>query len=197
MNYLGHLYLSPPDAEFRLGNLMADGLPAKKALKYPLRMRLGYRFHHWIDDFTDKHPAFRHSREVLTESQKHYAGVVVDVLYDHFLAKNWKDYSSEDLGSFAETFYTQYNQYEGQLPADFRFMMRYMIQYRWLESYANLMGLERALIGLSKRTHFQNNMHVALKNILSHYNLLESHFRSLMADITPAAKNWLSESVFF
>lgn len=193
MNYLGHLYLSPTDAAFRLGNLMADGLPAKEAAHYPLVMQLGYRFHHWIDDFTDHHPAFRHCRELLAASQRHYAGVVVDMLFDHFLAKNWAEYSSQSLADFAQDFYTQYTTFRGHLPAHFMYMMRYMIRYRWLESYASMEGLQRALTGLSRRASFQNNMHAVPGVISAFEKELEEGFRTLMNDIRPEASLWIAQ----
>lgn len=191
MNYLGHLYLSPTDAAFRLGNLMADGLPAKEAAHYPLVMQLGYRFHHWIDDFTDHHPAYRHCRELLAASQRHYAGVVVDMLFDHFLAKNWTLYSSESLSSFAQTFYDQYENFRGHLPGHFRYMMHFMIRYRWLESYAHSEGLQRALSGLSKRTVYQNTMQEAPAAIAAHHSELEENFHLFMSDIRREAKSWI------
>lgn len=195
MNYLGHLYLSTADAGFRLGNLMADGLPAKEAVLYPKPLQSGYRFHHWIDNFTDRHSAFRQSRRILAKSQGLYASVVSDVLYDHFLAKNWADFSVESLESFSQTFYNQYLSYQGPLPQRFTHVMHYMVRYRWLESYAKPEGLERALLGLSRRTPYQNQMHSALKAIESHYTALETHFRMMMADIRKHGADWLSQQV--
>ena len=195
MNYLGHLYLSLPDPSFRLGNLMADGLPAKEAALYPEPMQAGYRFHHWIDDYTDRHPAFRQSKNLLAESQGHYASVVADVLYDHFLARNWAEYSTESLESFSQTFYNQYIGFKTPLPRRFTHMMHYMIRYRWLESYAHREGLERALYGLSRRTSHQNRMNEAMIAIEIHYSKLEIDFRMMMRDIQQQAAVWLSEHV--
>ncbi|MFN4298907.1 MAG: ACP phosphodiesterase [Thermaurantimonas sp.] len=193
MNYLGHLYLSPHDAPFRLGNLMADGLPARTVVNYPSRMQLGYRFHLWIDDFTDRHPSFKHSRELLAVTQRHYAGVVADVLYDHFLAKNWAKYSNESLEDFSQTFYVQYQSYLDVLPEKFTYMMQYMVRYRWLESYASVEGLQQALSGLGRRSRYKNNMHTAIEDIYANYEQLECDFLEFMAEIRRAARKWLTD----
>ena len=56
MNILAHCLLSGNDAEVLLGNFIADGLSRKQWETLPDQVQIGIRLHHFIDEFTDKHP---------------------------------------------------------------------------------------------------------------------------------------------
>ena len=88
MNYLAHIYLSNEEEEITLGNFIADGVKGKKYVQFPLGIQQGILLHRAIDSFTDAHPIVRKSTKRLHKKYGHYSGVIVDILYDHFLAKN-------------------------------------------------------------------------------------------------------------
>lgn len=174
---------------------MADGLPASQLSEYPPMMKLGYRYHHWIDDFTDSHESFRKSRSLLFPSQGHYSAVVVDLAYDHFLALNWAVYSDVSLEDFANHFYKQYLEYNGKLPDQFRTLMTFMIRYNWLQSYRTVDGLQRAFYGLSRRTKNFNRLEEAVAVIYENKMELEIHFKALFRDIIPESKRWIQRHI--
>ena len=89
MNFLAHIYLSGDDSLLKIGNFIADRVRGKEYLNYELRIQQGILLHREIDSYTDFHPIFRQSKRKLSARYNHYSGVIVDVLYDHFLAKNW------------------------------------------------------------------------------------------------------------
>ena len=95
MNFLAHIYLSGDNDLIKIGNFMADGIRGKQFENYHPEIQKGIILHRFIDTFTDAHPVFRQSTKKLHENYHHYAGVIVDVFYDHFLAKNWNLYSDE------------------------------------------------------------------------------------------------------
>ena len=89
MNFLAHIYLSGDNDLIKIGNFMADGIRGKHYEYLPAEVQKGIVLHRAIDTYTDSHPIFRQSTKRLHHRYHHYAGVIVDVFYDHFLAKNW------------------------------------------------------------------------------------------------------------
>jgi acyl carrier protein phosphodiesterase len=104
MNFLAHIYLSGDNYLIKIGNFMADGIRGKQFKNYPQEVQKGIVLHRAIDTFTDAHPVFRQSTKKLHSRYHHYAGVIVDVFYDHFLAKNWANYSDENLADYVNHF---------------------------------------------------------------------------------------------
>ena len=95
MNFLAHIYLSGNNDMLKIGNFMADSVRGHHYLDYPDEIRKGILLHRYIDTFTDAHPIYRKSKHRLHEKYGHYSGVIMDIVYDHFLAKNWNNYSDE------------------------------------------------------------------------------------------------------
>src|SRR3954453_2663939 len=106
MNFLAHLYLSGNDPEIMVGNFLGDFVRGRNLLeRYKKNIATGIELHRTIDEFTDTHPIVAQSKNRLREKYRHYAAVIVDIFYDHFLAKNWSEYSSELLPDFADRAY--------------------------------------------------------------------------------------------
>ncbi len=105
MNFLAHIYLSGDNDFIKIGNFMADGIRGKQFEHFPEDVQKGIILHRFIDTYTDSHDIFRQSTKRLHEKYHHYAGVIVDIVYDHFLAKNWSKYSDENLEDFINRFY--------------------------------------------------------------------------------------------
>ncbi len=93
MNFLAHLYLSKKNKNILIGNFIADAVKGKKHNLYSKEVQAGILLHREIDNYTDNHPIVRKSKRRLNKRYGHYNGVIIDILYDHFLAKNWNNYS--------------------------------------------------------------------------------------------------------
>lgn len=184
MNYLAHLHLSGKDPDVMLGNFIADGIRGKLYLNYPEAIQKGILMHRMIDQFTDNHPIVRQSKKRLFSSQGHYAPVVVDMMYDHFLAKNWSTFSPVPLERFAQEFYAHLNQNNDLLPDRILDLKPYLVQQNWLVNYATIDGLQRALTGMHRRANHQSHMDTALSNILLDYDHYESEFLHFYKIIT-------------
>ena len=105
MNWLAHVFLSKPDIEFRLGNLLADLVKGRDRAGMSVAFLDGVRQHQAIDAFTDAHPVVHRSRARIGGDYGHATGILVDVFYDHFLALDWGRYSTEPLESFTARLY--------------------------------------------------------------------------------------------
>src|SRR5688572_7860936 len=105
MNYLAHLYLSGNDQQRMIGNFIADHVKGKAIHDFPEGIRDGIFLHRQIDQFTDSHPVVTESKIRLRGTFHKYAPVIVDVFYDHFLARDWTQYHHQSLEVFAEECY--------------------------------------------------------------------------------------------
>ncbi len=145
MNFLAHIYLSGNDEMVTIGNFIADGIKGKDYKSYPDKIQIGILLHRQIDTFTDAHKTVRKSTKRLHNKYGHYAGVIVDILYDHFLAKNWSYYSEIPLEKYIDTFYKSLEHNFDQLPIRIQRMMPFMISDNWLLSYATIEGIGKVL----------------------------------------------------
>ena len=135
MNFLAHIYLSGDNDLMKIGNFMADGIHGKNFDAFPIAIQKGIILHREIDTFTDAHPIFRQSTKRLHANYHHYSGVIVDVFYDHFLAKNWSTYSDEKLDDYADRFYQSLRDNYDDLTPKTQKLMPYMMEHNWLVSY--------------------------------------------------------------
>ncbi|MFV9550898.1 ACP phosphodiesterase [Algibacter sp. PT7-4] len=176
MNYLAHIYLSGENDLVTIGNFIADGIKGKQYKKYPKEIQLGILLHRHIDSYTDAHKTFRLSTKRLHKKYGHYSGVIVDILYDHFLAKNWKHYCKTPLNEYVNNFYDALNLNYNILPLRIQKMMPYMIADNWLLSYASIEGITRVLEGMNRRTKNRSNMNEAVIELETFYSEFENEF---------------------
>lgn len=176
MNYLAHIYLSGDNDLVTIGNFIADGIKGKSYKKYPRDFQIGILLHRHIDTFTDAHEVVRQSTKRLHEKYGHYSGIIVDILYDHFLAKNWDNYSTKSLKSYVGNFYDSLETHYEILPLRIQKMMPYMITDNWLESYASIEGISRVLDGMNRRTKNRSGMDAAVNELEIFYLEFETEF---------------------
>ena len=176
MNFLAHIYLSGDNDLLKIGNFMADSIRGNSYLDYPDELRKGILLHRSIDSFTDAHPIYRKSKHRLHEKYGHYSGVIMDIVYDHFLAKNWKTYSDVSLENYAAAFYKLLQDQYELLTEKTQKMIPYMIGRNWLLSYASLEGLEMILFQMDYRTKHRANMQEAIVEVIQYYKEFEEEF---------------------
>ncbi|RZN82718.1 MAG: DUF479 domain-containing protein [Winogradskyella sp.] len=183
MNFLAHIYLSGDNKLLTIGNFAADGIRGKKFTKFPKAMQAGIILHRFIDSYTDNHKTFRQSTKRLHKAYGHYSGVIVDIFYDHFLAKNWKDYSDEPIEDYIQDFYKSLNENFEILPERFQRLSPYMIEDNWLLSYASVEGIQKVLDGMNRRTKGRSKMNEATKELRDFYEEFENDFTQFFKDL--------------
>jgi acyl carrier protein phosphodiesterase len=193
VNYLAHIYLSNEEEEITLGNFIADGVKGKKYVQFPLGIQQGILLHRAIDSFTDAHPIVRKSTKRLHKKYSHYSGVIVDILYDHFLAKNWTQYHSIPLHKYTENFYNLINSNFDRLTPRIQKMMPYMIEQNWLLSYASIDGIGKILDQMNRRTNNQSKMNLAVIELTKYYKEFEEEFTLFFEDLKKYSKNKITE----
>lgn len=155
---------------------MADGIRGKQFENFSYEIQKGILLHRAIDTFTDAHPVFRESTKKLHERYHHYAGVIVDIFYDHFLAKNWKMYSDENLEEYISRFYQSLHTHHDLLSEKTKGMLPYMEKQNWLLSYQSVAGIHQILSQMDRRTNNQSNMRFATDELKMHYTDFEQEF---------------------
>ena len=192
MNFLAHIFLSNNDNQITIGNFIADGIRGKRYKKYPIEIQKGILLHRQIDTFTDAHPTVRLSTKRLHENYGHYSGVIVDILYDHFLAKNWSHYSDIPLTEYIEGFYDLLEDNFETLPVRIQKMMPHMIADNWLLSYAEIEGIQKVLDGMNRRTKNISGMNTATVELQEFYVEFEEEFTSFFEELRTFSKETLN-----
>ncbi|MEI6766099.1 MAG: acyl carrier protein phosphodiesterase [Bacteroidota bacterium] len=182
MNYLAHAFLSGKNKNILIGNFLADAAKGHTA-HYDEEIRKGIKLHRIIDHFTDGHPVVTLSKQRLHPKYHKYAGVIVDMYYDHFLAKSWPVYSNRPLEEFAATTYELLIKNFAILPPRLKRMLPYMIAFNWLVAYSDTSNLRRFFTGLSKRTAFYSGMEHCVDDLEEHYPLFKNEFECFFPEL--------------
>ena len=181
MNYLAHLFLGDDGtAESLIGNLAGD------FVKGPVRgddaISQGIRKHRRVDAFTDSHPSVAAFRRVLIPDHGHYARVIADVFFDHFLASDFTRYSSEPLETFVTRVHAKLDPHAHALPGRLRLVYPYMRDQQWLLSYREIAGIHTALTNLSRRLTRQPHLELATHHLTDSRRELERRFHDFFLD---------------
>ncbi len=183
MNFLAHLYLSKDNIDIMIGNFIADGIPGNKFEHYSKEIKQGILLHREIDTFTDAHPIVRQSKRRLHKRYKHYKGVVIDIFYDHYLAKNWQLYSETPLDVYVQSVYTLLQENFDILPKKTQHLLPYMVAYDWLFNYQYKEGIREVLNGMNKRTKGISQMNLAIEDLQQLDNEFEKDFMLFFEDL--------------
>jgi acyl carrier protein phosphodiesterase len=193
MNFLAHAFLSGTDEQLLVGNFFADFIKGRAALaEFEPGIARGILLHRQIDSFTDTHPLVAQSKNRLRPKYRHYSGVIVDVFYDHFLARNWNNYHKQALEPYTLSVYRVIHRYLDSGPADFRYMFSYMEKSNWLFHYSKVEGISRALSGMAQRTPYLSKMNEAPTELISHYEKFEAEFLAFFPELQAHCTNWLA-----
>lgn len=162
---------------------MADSIKGKDYNLYEGDLRKGILLHRKIDSYTDAHPLVQKSAHRLFKEYRHYNGVIVDVFYDHFLAKNWSEYCSKNLGSYVQSFYDLLGQNLDRVPPNIKRMYPMMTAENWLYNYRKVNGIEHVLFQMNARIKGDFNIHQSISKLTDYYAEFESEFTHFFPDI--------------
>ena len=183
MNWLAHLYLSDPEPACRIGNLLPDFIRAKVIAELPAEFHAGIVQHRRIDAFTDTHPVFRRSTRRFAPPFRRYGGILVDVFYDHFLARAWPSFSLTPLPDFAAQVYASFDTLRPLLPAEAHARLCQMREADWLCLYAKISGVEDVLRRLSHRLRRPFDLASAVPILRADYELFAADFHEFFPQL--------------
>jgi acyl carrier protein phosphodiesterase len=190
MNYLAHLYLAGPDDAVLLGSLMGDFVKGPLDGRHGAAITHGIALHRKIDSFTDSHPVVLASKARVSQERRRYAGIMVDMFYDHFLARYWTEFSDEPLAAFTERVYAILARHDGILPERLRLIATHMRQTDWLGSYAQIGSIHAALDRMGQRLRRENRLPGSAEELERDYAGFERDFRLFLPDVIRFARSY-------
>lgn len=194
MNFLAHLLLSGSNTDVLLGNFIADAVKGNQFRDYPQGVQKGILLHRFIDDFTDSHPIVLDTKILFRPVYHKLSPILVDILYDHYLAKDWHRYHHQHLRVYVDHAYSFLQTQKGAMPERIRFMLPYMIQHDWLYNYQFQSGMERVLFGMSKRVSQGEILKHGWKHLTPVYDQVQEHFECFMQEVIQATESWLTDA---
>jgi acyl carrier protein phosphodiesterase len=195
LNYLAHAYLSFNHEEILLGNLISDFVKGKKKLEYSEGIQKGITLHRAIDNFTDTHPVTKKAKDFFRPCYRLYSGAFIDVVYDHFLANDEKEFTEVSLRNFAEQVYTIIDPHVNHLPGRFARTFPYMKMQNWLYNYRSKWGTERSFEGVVRRAAYLTESDTASSLFEEYYKELEQCYREFFPDLKLFARHLFDEIV--
>lgn len=183
MNYLAHLYLAQPTADSHFGNLLGDFGGRRHIEQLPMTVTNGLDNHYLVDKFTDSHREVKQAKQYFSPQRKRFAGVAVDVVFDHFLIVHWQHFNEQSLSDFKHTSYQLLNEGIPVMPSRMQHVVTSMTQNDWFKEYETIDGIGLALDNIAKRIRFTNNFAGAAEDIARHYDELEAVFLAFFPEL--------------
>ncbi len=191
MNHLAHFFLAERSPEAVAGALLGDFVKGRiEAKNFPPVMRDEIIIHRRIDAFTDSDAHLLDARSRFVKTRRRLTGIVIDVAFDHFLAKNWANYSAESLDIFAAAAYRSLEAHAPRFPANFQAILPGIIADNFLAAYRDFSRVELALRRLSSRVRDGENLLEAFGELSVNYN----HFEDLFRDFFPRLQKNVRET---
>jgi acyl carrier protein phosphodiesterase len=188
MNYLAHIYLARQSDEAMIGALLGDFAGAGYAGDYTPEIEREIAIHRKVDTYTDSHPVVLAAKELFEPGRRRFAGILLDMFYDHVLLVNWAQYNDQpgdqSAGELIARFYRALQEHRTILPERLQRMLPYMIEQDWLGSYHELAGVEMAAARVSQRLSRNGELlRAGLDDVRRNYASLSAGFNEFFPDL--------------
>lgn len=189
MNYLAHLHLGGQRPGQLLGSLYGDFVKGRLQGQFAPEIEGAIQLHRSIDVFTDRHPLVDVALSRFSLTRRRYAGIVLDVFFDHCLARDWTLYADRPLALFISDVYRVLSS-ERQLPERLAKIAPHMVANDWLGSYQEFEVLEQVLRGISRRLTRPEELAAAMQELRRLYEPLSEDFRLFYPQLQAFARNY-------
>ena len=173
---MAHTYLSGGNEEIIVGNFMGDYVKGKNYLLFPEQVKKGILIHRDIDSFTDMHEVTRRSKQRLASRYHKYAGIIIDIFYDHFLASLWDSYSTLPLNDFVIRTYDLLKRNYKVLPDSIKRWLPTFLENNWMMAYTTVEGIELVLERMSANTSLPDHSAFAVEVLRNDYSVFMEDF---------------------
>ncbi len=183
MNHLAHAWLAGDHEALLIGSLLGDFWRGAPDPQWPAGITDGVRLHRYVDSFTDAHPAVVAARGLFEAPFRRYAGILLDVWFDHLLAADFERRCGRPLRDFADHVYANLRRADPRLPVSFHLFAARAAQYDLLVGYADREALDPVFARLSERLSRANPVAHALPVLESLEAPLARAFDALWVDL--------------
>ncbi len=180
MNYLAHILLSGDNLDRQVGGLLGDFIKGPLQGKYPENVEEGIALHRSLDVFTDAQPEIQNLVRTFSPQWRRFAGIILDITFDHVLATRWQEYHSLSLNNFCQRFYCHLETCQPWLPARAQHFSQRAADIRWLQSYADRTLIPRILNRVGKRLRRPLPLGEAWSEIVDRQEEVEQVFSTVM-----------------
>lgn len=190
MNYLAHIYLARHSHDAMLGALLGDFVKMDGAQQYQTEIAREIFLHRKIDSYTDQHTITQQARSLFASPRRRYAGIALDIFYDHLLALHWQKYTEQNLQIFIQDFYRELLTRSSLFPDNLAYAAPRMVAQDWLGSYSEFDGVKLAIDRVS--TRLSRNGHLLRETIIDlhqNYDALSQGFLVFF----PELQNFVTE----
>ncbi|RRV05973.1 DUF479 domain-containing protein [Pseudomonas sp. v388] len=194
MNYLAHLHLGGQRPAQLLGSLYGDFVKGLLPGRFPAELEASIRLHRRIDSFTDSHPLTQRAMARFPQEQRRYAGIMLDVFFDHCLARDWQRHADIPLDSFTRKVYAVLHA-EPALPERLALVAPRMAAQDWLGSYRDFEVLEQVLAGISRRLSRPEGLAGGMQQLRALYQPLSEDFDEFYPVLQAFAQAALADGV--
>jgi acyl carrier protein phosphodiesterase len=189
------LLLADGDDGLRLGAILGDFVRGSvDDSQLPIPVQRGIQLHRFIDQYTDGLPELVELRQRFNPPFRRYAGIIIDVAFDHELAKRWNQYSAVSLRQFDKDVRNVLAEYDEILPQELKGFMRYADRRGLFAAYLNKDEILFSLTGLGRRLSRTNPLH-QVDEIWSEYEEdLTRGFDLVFPQVQQAVADWKTAS---
>ena len=195
MNFLAHAYLAGDDPALIVGGVIGDWIKGPLPAGLPADLARGVALHRAIDSFAEAQPGFRASRARVSPARRRYAGVVVDILYDHLLAAGWHEHHGQPLEVFCARVHRLIGERMADIPASAHGALALMAHEDWLLSYRSLDGIADVLARMSRRARRPNPLLHGEAEFLADPAGFAGDFSYWLADARRFVQQWTSTHI--
>jgi acyl carrier protein phosphodiesterase len=188
LNHLAHAWLAAPDDDLMLGGLIADFLRGALDPELARGVRAGVLLHRSVDTYTDAHPQVVAARALFEPPYRRYAGILLDVWFDHLLARDWTRYGEGWLPAFSQSVQNLLTRRAAELPPRMHAFVRYLLAHDLPQRYREPRMIADVLHGLSSRLSRANPLAAALPVIEERADAIERHFAAFFPDLMAHAR---------
>lgn len=188
MNHLAHLFLSPDSELHRVGSLLGDFARGLDPAALPSPVQEGLRHHRAVDAFTDQHPEVLASKRLFSSRRRRFAGVALDILYDHYLLRHWYRFSAVPPDDFIDQVYRELQENRPIMPEKMQTVTGQIARHDWFRSYQDLDNIGFALDRVASRIRFRHSFDGIIEEIKAHDQELEARFLSFFPDLRTHAR---------
>jgi acyl carrier protein phosphodiesterase len=195
VNYLAHLYFAKPTADSHFGNLLGDFGGKRHVEQLPNTVKNALNNHYLVDKFTDSHSLVKEAKQYFSSERKRFAGVAIDVVFDHFLIRHWQQFSKHPLHDFKRS-YALLNERIAVMPPRMQQVVTSMTKNDWFKEYETINGVGLALDNIAKRIRFTNNFAGTAEDIARNYHELEAIFLAFFPELIEHVNEHALERVY-
>jgi acyl carrier protein phosphodiesterase len=194
MNFLAHAFLADGDPALVVGGVIGDWIKGPLPGALPTDLARGVALHRAIDSHAEKHAAFRASRARISPARRRYGGVVVDIVYDHLLARRWHELHSQPLDEFCAEVYRLIGERMNDIPSSAHFALKLMADEDWLASYRDIDGIADVLARMARRARQPNPLLNAEQEYLDDPAGYDLDFNDWLVDAQRFVGQWSSKA---